>query len=213
MDSVPAALFEVFWKNLLALTFHDDLPEDSRPSGGSRWFAVMADLVEQPDSLWWDIHGTDPVEDRDQIFSQAFGAAVAELEEKLGRDPEGWTWGDLHTLSLINGTLGESGIAPIESLFNRGPFRSSGGSGLVNNTGWDAAETYGVGLVPSMRMIVDLSDLANSLMVHTSGQSGHAYHRHYADMTDLWRNIQYHPMLWTREQVEAAAEGHLRLIP
>jgi penicillin amidase len=64
-----------------------------------------------------------------------------------------------------------------------------------------------------MRMLVDLGNLGNSLLIHTTGQSGHAYHPHYADMTDLWRNIQYHPMLWGREQVEAGAEGHLRLTP
>jgi hypothetical protein len=32
-------------------------------------------------------------------------------------------------------------------------------------------------------------------------------------MVNLWRNIQFHPMLWTREQVQAAAEGTLRLVP
>jgi hypothetical protein len=32
-------------------------------------------------------------------------------------------------------------------------------------------------------------------------------------MADLWRLIQYHPMLWERAQAEANAEGHLRLAP
>jgi penicillin amidase len=64
-----------------------------------------------------------------------------------------------------------------------------------------------------MRMIVDLSDLTNSFNMHTTGQSGHAYHPHYVDMADPWRLIQYHPMLWEQAQVEAGAEGHLRLLP
>jgi penicillin amidase len=214
MDSAPAALFEAFWKNLLAFAFQDDLPqEDTWPGGGSRWFEVMDNLVEQPDSLWWDDQATAEVEDRDNIFSQALAAAVAELEATLGDDPGRWSWGDLHTLTLTNETLGQSGIAPIEALFNRGPFRTSGGSSIVNATGWDATGTYEVRSLPSMRMIVDLSDLANSWMVHTTGQSGHAYNRHYTDMTDLWRNIQYQPMRWGREQVEAGAEGRLRLVP
>ncbi len=37
MDSAPAAVFEVFWKNLLADTFNDDLPKDYWPQGSSRW--------------------------------------------------------------------------------------------------------------------------------------------------------------------------------
>ena len=41
MDSAPAAVFEVFWKNLLAAAFDDDLPKDYWPAGGSRWDEVV----------------------------------------------------------------------------------------------------------------------------------------------------------------------------
>jgi penicillin amidase len=130
-----------------------------------------------------------------------------------GKDPEKWNWGDLHTSNFRNATLGESGIAPIEALFNRGPFRTAGGSSIVNATSWSTLEPYSVNWLPSMRMIVDLGNLQNSLTIHTTGQSGHAYHPHYIDMADLWRTIQYHPMFWDRQQIEAKADGHLRLLP
>ncbi|MGB5842888.1 MAG: penicillin acylase family protein, partial [Anaerolineales bacterium] len=204
MESNAAALFEVFWKNLLELTFLDELPEGASPGGGSRWFEVFANLVEQPDDPWWDIPTTTPVENRDFIFNMAFSAAVNELKDLLGQDAERWTWGDLHTLNLVNASLGDSGFVVIDSLFNRGGYRTSGGSAIVNATGWDASkeEPYVVGSLPSMRMILDLSELSNSLTIHTTGQSGHAYHDHYVDMTDPWRQIQYHAMLWDPEQVE-----------
>ena len=215
MESNAAALFEVFWKNLLELTFLDELPEGASPGGGSRWFEVFANLVEQPDDPWWDIPTTTPVENRDFIFNMAFSAAVNELKDLLGQDAEQWTWGDLHTLNLVNASLGDSGFVVIDSLFNRGGYRTSGGSAIVNATGWDASkeEPYVVGSLPSMRMILDLSELSNSLTIHTTGQSGHAYHDHYVDMTDPWRQIQYHAMLWDPEQVENEASGHLRLVP
>jgi penicillin amidase len=215
MDSPAAALFEVFWKNLLLLTFQESLPEEYPASGGSRWFEVFANLVEQPESPWWDIPSTTPVETRDFVFSMAFAAAVEELRGTLGDDPARWSWGDLHTLTLVNPSLGNSGIGVIDALFNRGAYRTSGGSEIVNATGWDASEEqpYEVRSLPSMRMIVDLDDLANSQTIHTTGQSGHAYHDHYVDMTDAWRNIQYHPMLWEVDMVEAGAEGVLRLVP
>ena len=215
MDSPGAALFEVFWKNLLELTFLDELPEGTEPGGGARWFEVFADLVEKPDDPWWDIPTTTPVENRDFIFNMAFAAAVDEISGSLGNDAEKWTWGDLHTLDLVNQSLGSSGVAVIDALFNRGGFRISGGSAIVNATGWDATKDgpYAVRSLPSMRMVVDLSELSNSLTIHTTGQSGHAYHAHYADMTEPWRQIQYKSMLWDREQIENEASAKLELVP
>jgi len=215
MDSPAAALFEVFWKNLMELTFMEELPEGTEPGGGSRWFEVFADLVQRPDDAWWDIPSTVPVENRDFIFSMAFSQAVSELKNKLGDDASEWAWGDLHTLELVNPSLGSTGIGLIDALFNRGGYKISGGTAIVNATGWSATrdEPYAVRSLPSMRMIVDLNQLSDSLSIHTTGQSGHAYHEHYVDMTDPWRNIEYKGMLWDREQVEAEGSAYLELVP
>ena len=213
MDSAPAALFNVFWKHLLALTFQDELPEKYWPDGGGRWFEVMRSLVKEPESPWWDDQETSEVEGRDQIFAQAFAAAVAELESLQGKNPDRWNWGDLHEVDFRNQSLGESGVAPIEALFNRGPFRTSGAARSSTPPAGMPPSSYAVTDLPSERLIVDLAGLNNSLSVITTGQSGHAYHPHYIDMADLWRTIQYHPMLWDRDQVEATAEGHLQLAP
>jgi penicillin amidase len=216
MDSAGAAIFAAYWKNLLALTFHDNLPEAYYPTGDSRWIEVVRNLVGQPNNPWWDNLTTkDKVETREDISLMAFTQAVDELEGRLGKDLSKWAWGDLHTLTFRNQTLGESGVAPIEALFNRGPYKTAGGEAIVNATGWDptAADPYVVNWLPSERMVVDLSDLSNSTTIHTTGQSGHAYHSHYADMPDLWRNIQFHPMLWERTNIQADVEGHLKLAP
>jgi penicillin amidase len=50
-------------------------------------------------------------------------------------------------------------------------------------------------------------------MMHTTGQSGHPYHRHYDDFIDPWRFIEYHPTNWTREMVESDSGQLLQLIP
>jgi penicillin amidase len=50
-------------------------------------------------------------------------------------------WGDLHTVTFHNQSLGTSGVAPIEAIFNRGPYRASGGGSIVNATSWNSAET------------------------------------------------------------------------
>ncbi|HEX9029272.1 MAG TPA: penicillin acylase family protein, partial [Anaerolineales bacterium] len=152
MSSAPAALFEVFWKNLLQDTFDKKLPKDYWADGSDSWFEVMRNLVKQPDSRWWDNPATSQVETRDDIFRQAFASAVTELEKAQGSDGSRWTWGGLHQVIFQNQSLGESGIAPIEMLFNRGPYAVAGGSSIVNATKWDATDPYNVVSLPSMRM-------------------------------------------------------------
>ena len=62
-------------------------------------------------------------------------------------------------------------------------------------------------------MIVDLGNLDNSLSMHAPGQSGHAFHAHYNDLARPWSQIEYHPMLWSRDAVVAQSEAHLVLLP
>ena len=166
-----------------------------------------------PDAAWWDDRTTDAVEQRDDILAAAMADAVAELDELLGGDPASWQWGEVHTLSLRHGTLGESGIAPVEALFNLDPVPTSGGAAVVNATSWNAAAGYEVVAVPSMRMVVDLADLDASRWVNLTGVSGHAFHPHYDDQVDLWRTGATIPMWSSRDAVEAAATGTLVLQP
>ncbi len=174
----------------------------------------MRNLVKLPNDPFWDDKSTpNRVETRDAILLRAFTEAVAEIEKLQGGNPAKWNWGDLHTATFANQTLGASGIAPIEALFNRGPFPTNGGEAIVNATGWDATKGYSVNWLPSMRMIVDLGNLANSVTVHTTGESGHAYNPHYIDMADMWRNIQYYPMLWDETTIPSGAKDHLQFLP
>ena len=211
MDSAASAIFETFWKHLLRETFQDDLPKEYWPEGGDRWFEVVRRLVQQPHSPWWDNSSTAAIETRDQIFQQALTKAIGELETKLGKNPANWQWGNLHTATFRNASLGRSGVAPLEALFNRGPFAVSGGGAIVNATSWDAAESFEVTGLPSMRMIIDLSNLQNSLSIHTTGQSGHPFHRHYTDMIEPWRMMEYHPMLWRQSEIKRTATARLKL--
>jgi len=212
-DSAGAALFEAFRLHLVDLTFGDELGEQLlRRARGSGMVALL-DFLPDPNSPWFDNVDTPETETRDEIVLQALEEAVEELTETLGADMTRWRWGDLHTATFENQSLGQSGIGPIEALFNRGPVPVDGTIATVNNTGYSPGNPYGVSIVPSYRQIIDLADFTRSVSMHTTGQSGHPFHRHYDDMIDPWRNIEYHPMLWERADVEAAAEGVLVLRP
>jgi penicillin amidase len=172
---------------------------------------IIRGLIHDPTAPWWDDQSTPGVETRDDIFHISFEGAVKEIHKLQGKDPANWAWGDLHTIPFENQVMGSFPF--IRNAFNRGPYPTAGGSAIVNATGWSIQQGYQVGGLPSMRMIVDLGNLRNSLTMHTTGQSGHPYHSHYIDMVDPWRLIQYHPMGWDRAEIEADAEGHLRLVP
>jgi penicillin amidase len=200
------------YRHLLARTF-DELPAGYRPDGGDRWWLVMLRLLNQEKSSWWDDRSTPRVETRDDIVTAAMADAADELTAKQGKDPAGWRWGRLHTLELENQTLGKSGIAPVEWLFNYGPVGVSGGGSIVDATGWDPQHGYEVDAVPSMRMVVDLSNLDGSRWVQLTGESGHAFTEHYRDQFDLWRTGQLLPMPWSEAAVGAATTEILSLQP
>ena len=215
MDSPRVVLYAHFWARLLDNLYSDQLDEDmeARGSGRDMWATFL--LMQEPDSAWWDdIETEDTVESRDYILLRSFREAYGEAVAALGEDRSEWRWGDVHTATFVSYPLGLSGIGLIEDMVNRGPVAVNGSTSVVNNTVWDAASgNFTVLGLPSMRMIVDLSDLTRSVTVHTTGQSGHPFSPHYDDMIDLWRNIEYYPMLWTRGQVESAAVYRLVLEP
>ena len=212
-NSAGAALYNAFWKQLLAATFHDDLPEDYWPSGSGRWSVVILNLLEQANSFWWDQKMTDDkVEMRDDILLAAFLEALNEIEDRFGKDSADWNWGAMHVLNFEHPVM--SSIPLVGGLFNRGPFETSGGGSIVNATSWDAdSDNYEVTALPSKRTVMDLSDWQNSLQIHSMGQSGHAYHPNYVDMTDDWREGANLPMHWEFESIQSAATSLLRLEP
>lgn len=207
MDSAPATVFNAFWRQLLVATFADELPENI--PGSSRAFAIIENLIQDPNSDWWDNVLTPEVENLESILRTAFTAAIDEIEDLLGRDADDWTWGELHVRTFKN----PLGIGPLGLIFNRGPFPSSGGSSIVNATGWNESLDYQVRSLPSMRMVVDFSNFDNSVTMHTTGQSGHTFHPHYMDMAQAWGNIEFHTMFWTKSLLQAASEGTLTLLP
>ncbi|MDA8371207.1 MAG: penicillin acylase family protein [Nocardiopsaceae bacterium] len=208
-DSPQAAFYNATWRHLLPLTF-DELGEDYPMDSGSRGFVVLAGLLEDPDSAWWD--GA-KASGRDEVVALAMERAADELTDRLGDDPAQWRWGDLHVLTARNQSLGVSGIAPVEWLFNGDPVEAAGGSSIVNATGWNPAEGYAVTTVPSMRMVIDLSDFDSARWIDLTGVSGHAFHEHYQDQTPLWAAGATIPMPFSPEAVREAAEDTLTLRP
>ena len=214
-DSAAAAYFNVVCHNIFKLTFRDELPEeDLWPTGGDRWYAVLTILIGQVKNPWWDdVRTPDKIETRDDILLAALTNARKEITSLMARDTDQWQWGKIHTVRLQNPTLGKSGIEPIERLFNRGQYQVGGGPAVVNAMAFDDRKGYAVTAAPAMRMLIDLGDLDLSRWVNQSGVSGHAFHRHYDDQTELWANQRLWPFVSSRGAVEARSSSRQELLP
>lgn len=116
-------------------------------------------------------------------------------------------------MTLRHESLGNSGIAPIEALFNRGTYPTGGGSGVVNATGWELDEGYATITLPSMRMVADLSDWDPSVWQNLTCTSGHAFHRNYVDQADDWASGTQFPWAYSPEAIDDATQAVLVLEP
>jgi penicillin G amidase len=213
-SSPAAAYFYVVFHNILKLTFRDEMPEELWPAGGDRWYAVVSSLLKSPRSRWWDDLATqDRVETRDDILLAAMTQGRKEITSLIARDTDEWEWGKLHRATLRNSTLGESDIAVVERLFNRGEYGVSGGPAVVNAMAFDDREGYHVTSGPTMRMLIDLGDLDASRWVNQSGVSGHAFARNYDDQTSLWAAGRMLPFVSSPAAVDARTVDRLRLTP
>ena len=213
-DSPAAAYYNAVWRNLLELTFRDQVPVSVGIDGGSRWFEVVRRLLKQPNDPWWDDTSTDTVrEGRDDILRSALREARDELVQRQSRRPDHWTWGHQHTLTLVNEGTEQANLGFLGRLVNRGTWPLPGGSSVVDATGWDASLGYEAESVPSMRMVVSLADLDDSTWVNLTGASGHAFDGHYTDQTDRWAAGETLPWRFSRDAVEAGAADTLTLRP
>jgi penicillin amidase len=214
-DSTGALIYEAFWRQLGQNIFKDELGDELSADALDRGTAertAVTNALKDPSAHWWDDVSTASVkETREQIIVKSLKDTAAFLKSKFGDDASKWKWANAHTVTFRNSTLGNSGISLIDSIFNRGPFAANGASAAVNNVGSNADFSSTSG--PSLRMIVDMSNLNNSVIIHTTGQSGHTYHPHYDDMIQKWLDIQYNPFYFARADVERNSEGTLVLNP
>ncbi|MCJ7512062.1 MAG: penicillin acylase family protein [Anaerolineales bacterium] len=168
--------------------------------------AATLRLLEAPESWWMTQAGG-----RQAVLEKSLKQAVLWLRQTLGAAPSGWGWGKIHR-AVFPHAMGLQ--KPLDRVFNRGPFPIGGDADTPCQTAFNPALPYdNTSWAPGFRQIVDLSDLSKSLIIHPPGQSGQLGSRHYDDLASLWIRGEYHPMLWTRAQIEGEAEGHLHLTP
>ncbi len=194
-NDVATTIFNVFFVKLLHNIYEDEMGEELFNNYiflANIPFRVTTKLLQDSTSTWFDNVNTPEVETRDDIVQKSLYDAIAELRTKLGGELKTWQWGKTHQVTFQH-LFGL--VKPLDKIFNIGPFAVGGSSTTLNSGEYNFTNPYKNIVGPSMRQIVDLSDMNNSLLIITSGESGQPLHRHYDDQTRLWLNGQYHQML------------------
>ncbi|MFY9824623.1 MAG: penicillin acylase family protein [Thermoanaerobaculia bacterium] len=215
-ESVGATVYEVWYWYLLQDVLSDELGPDvfkEYQTVGLSQIPSIVDLMSHPDDPLFDDRRTPAVEHRDDIVRRSLTHAVAWLAQRYGKDPAGWTYGKVHSITFVHAPLGQSGIAPLERLFNSATFLARGTAFTVDAAMADVTAPFAVNFGTSQRAIVDLADLEASTWVNSTGQNAQLWHRHREDQIPKWEAIEDYPMTFGEAAVRAHTEARLTLIP
>ncbi len=201
-NSTAATLLDVFFLRLSRNTLSDELGEglyqklihlESRP------VETMDRLLEN-DSRFFDDVTTSQKETRADIVRKSMRETVQFLKDSLGSEPFEWRWEKVHTVSLDPPLFGEAAKRPdapralkliVKNLMRLGPYSAEGHGMSLNNGQYKWNNPYEVVLGPSLRRIVDFSDMSRTESIIPTGQSEDPISAHYGDQTQRWLNGTY----------------------
>lgn len=205
-----------WWRELARAIYADELGEAFRQNWLARAVFLANVLSGEPGpARWCDDVRTPALETCEEQLALALAleAALADLGKRYGADRSRWRWGEAHVARHEHRPFGRQPL--LAKLFDiRVP--SPGDAYTVNagrNNFNDEAEPFANRHSASLRAIYDLSNLENSLYIHSGGQSGNILSEHYRAFTEAWAKNEYIPMRAARKTLEAEPHQLLRLVP
>lgn len=201
-NSTAASILDVFLLKLAENTFKDDFGETVYNSFVQLENMPVRTLTEflQNNSTFFDDINTDEVETKEDIVLQSMQDALFFLSDTFGSEPFEWRWEQLHTLTLEPPFLSMAAKQEdspttlkmiVDNVLSRGPYPVPGHGMSVNNGQYNWDNSYDMVLGPSLRRIVDLSNLSRTKTIQPTGQSGNPLSDYYGDQTEMWIEGQY----------------------
>ena len=208
VDSVPAAIYEVWANKYLGKALVARVtPAAAREIVGNGQLEAVLTYLEKPDSRL----GPKPIEARNAVILESLKGAVEELAQRLGGEPQSWTWGRLHQAKW-DPAIAVLADPQLKSQMSIGPLQTPGSSSTPRAQSYRASD-FNVVAGASVRMVMDVGAWDNSVAMNTPGQSGDPYSAHYRDLFPLWAEGSYVPLAFSREAVDRVAEKVIRLTP
>lgn len=212
-DSAAAALYEVTCAHLIDDMVHPLLDKKSFDAWDGNQYAITKLLILR-DALAHP--GTPFFADataRDAAIVKAENEAYSDLKAFFGTtDTRQWQWGKLHQAHFdhpLTAVAILKLLLPNQSVARPGDSSTVNVGGSGNFTDFD----YSQDSVPSMREIIDMSNLDASRFVTTTGESGEPFAPHDFDLLPLWDSGRYQPMDFSPAAVQANAEATLVMQP
>lgn len=210
-------IYELYQKLLIQETIGDEiaaaggeeLAQDFLSGFRNSSTQTVQRLAGEPDNPWWDDVRTSQVEGQAEIVTRAFTLAVEQLQAEHGNNQSRWRWGDVHWTNFDHLVFAE--VSPLDAIFNRSI--AARGSGFTVDAAGADYENFVMNSGASFRQIIDLSNLAGSQFIYTTGQSGDVFSPHYDDMVEPWQNLDYIPLRFDQAEIENAAQDTLILQP
>jgi penicillin amidase len=165
---------------------------------------AMRWLEAGPDAPDW-------VGDVRPLVAHALLKTLAILRRDRGRNPREWQWGHFHRVSFQHQMSRLPGLGRLWKPLTV----AAGGDGFTVNQS-DVSPHFPpppVTVIASCRLIMDTGEWDACLAALPGGQSGQPASARYQDRIVEWQDGRYFPLLFSRERVEAAAEGVLQLEP
>jgi penicillin G amidase len=213
-ESAPL-IFSAWYRELTRLVYADELGDGLFKSAWDQRAVFLHSILKNSggQARWCDNIISEKIEDCSQIMAQALRLAVEELNQRYTPNIKYWRWGDAHAALSEHRPFSKQ--AMLAKIFDIS-VPSSGDSYSVNvgrhNINNDA-QPFANRHAASLRAIYDLSDLNQSVYMHSTGQSGNRLSPHYADFARKWAEMDYIPMTTNRSQIENGAKGRLTLAP
>ena len=205
------ALFEFFRRYFMQNLLADELGGlyDQLWDIGGEYY-IYRILTGQPDS-WVDNVTTTEQETLDDIVLKSFSDAVRSLTEEYGSDLFGWSWGKIHTLTLMH-PMGSVRI--LQSLFKlNSPEYPVGGSDHTVCPYFTYKTDFKAVNGASMRYIYNTANWDESLCVIPGGNSGVPWSEFYLSQADAYVEDRFYKDHYTREAVLSSAKYTLILKP
>lgn len=190
-----------------------------------RTHSVEMILAERPDRWLPDGYGS-----YDELLLESLSEGLDRLRDRFGTErQEEWAWGKIHALRFpwfIDWIFDTGGTVPLGgddyTVNVAHPTASPDVQLIVGSISGDSKElsriladpeSLDVAGGPCLRMIVDFSDLEQSVYILDRGQSEHPASPHHRDQLPLWLETKYYPMMTSWERIRAEQTARLDLMP